>query len=66
MIYENLTLSQREEYKTFCDEYLGKTISFSENHEPLYFNENSEMYRFKDIYQGIRRFKLEKINNINA
>lgn len=65
MKYENLTLNQRKEYKKFCDEYLGETITYSDKKEPLYFNENMNMYQFKDIYQGIRRFKLERINDIS-
>jgi hypothetical protein len=65
MKYENLTDNQKIEYKIFCDKYFGKSNTFSSG-EPLYFTENGNMYKFKDIFQGIRRFKLEKINNINA
>jgi len=64
MNYESLTTEQQKEYKLFCDEYLGNTYTFSENGEPLYFDEQLNMYSFKNIFQGIRNFKLEKINNL--
>lgn len=64
MKYEDLTIKQQNEYKLFCDEYLGKSYTFSENKEPLYFDDKMNMYSFKNIFKGIRKFKLEKLNNI--
>lgn len=62
MKYENLTDNQKIEYKIFCDKYFGESITFTDLYrEPLYFDENGNMYRFKNIFQGIRMFKLEKI-----
>jgi hypothetical protein len=64
-MWKNLTDNQKIEYRIFCDNYLGKSITFSSSGEPLYFTENANIYKFKDIFQGIRRFKLEKIKSNN-
>lgn len=61
MNYQNLTTYQKIEYEAFCDDYLGVSFTYSENREPLYFDEQMRMYSFKTIYQSIRKFKLEKI-----
>ena len=37
MVWGDLSEKQKEEYKLYCDDKFGKTFSFSESGEPLYF-----------------------------
>lgn len=39
-MWETLTEDQKQKYKMYCDNKFGKTFSFCETGEPLYFNDD--------------------------
>lgn len=39
-MWQELTDEQKEQYKDFCDKHFGQTNTFSEDNEPLYFDED--------------------------
>jgi len=48
-MWNNLTETQKIKYKEYCDKKFGKTITFCENNEPMYFDENCNLIDTKII-----------------
>lgn len=59
MEYCKLTENQKADFKRVCDSEFGSTNVFSENNEPLYFDNNSNMISNNEV------IKLIFLTNLN-
>lgn len=46
-MWKDLNDQQKIDYKKYCDEKYGNTISFCETGEPLYFDEDGDIINTK-------------------
>lgn len=48
--WNELTIEQKSQYKEYCDTKYGKTIMYCETGEPMYMDENSNLYNNQIIF----------------
>ena len=50
-MWNDLTILEKEQYLQYCDKKYGKTFTFSETGEPLYFDSEFTLINTKMIYE---------------
>lgn len=65
--YSNLSDENKKLFKEICDNSFGKSITFTEYLQPLYFTEYGDIidpdYMISEFIKFIRKEKLLKIND---
>lgn len=51
--YSDLNNKEKTEFKIHCDMIFGRTVTFCETGEPLYFNEKGEMFDTSYIIEAL-------------
>lgn len=49
MAWKDLSKEDKKQFKNFCDKKFGKTSTYCENGEPMYFDSNNNLLHTEEI-----------------